>query len=186
MLKTTALGGLCALLLASAGCGPSPKVNPGLQASYTQIERLARPAVKEAFEAYDNHDATNRSAPTNDPLLPNDIYNFTTTVAGRSPAIANVLKAVLIPDEMTADLSKMGVKAAYLGVETKGATGSSFGGRDPSDDVITTSLSAIFGAVVPSLGLAPDDGKESKCLTTDNVGPQQTYGATFPYLNSPY
>ncbi len=154
--------------------------------AWTQIERLGRPAVKEAFEAYDSHDATNRSTPTADPLLPNDIYTFTTTVAGRSPQIANVLKAVLIPDEIAADLSQTGVPAAYLGVETGGATGSRFGGRGLRDDVIDTSLGAIFGDTIPALKLAPDDGKEIPALESDHVGPQQTYGSTFPYLNTPY
>ena len=153
---------------------------------WTQIERLGRPAVKEAFEAYDSHDKTNRSTPSKDPQLPDDIYTFTTTVAGRSPAIANVLKAVLIPDEIAADLSQKGVPAAYLGVETGGATGSKFGGRGLTDDIIDISLGAIFGNTIPALKLAPDDGKESPALESDHVGPQQKYGKTFPYLNAPY
>jgi hypothetical protein len=153
---------------------------------YEQIERLARPAVKEAFEAFDRHDTTNRSTPTTDPVLPDDIYSFTTTVAGRSPAIANVLKAVLIPDEMSADLSQTGVKAAYLGAETGGATGSKFGGRGLTDDVIDISLGAIFGNTVPALKLAPDDGKETKCLTSDNVGPEgKHFTSRMPYLGRP-
>ena len=49
--------------------------------------------------------------------------------AGRSDAIANTLVAVLVPDVMTADLSRIRTSAAYLGVETGGASGSKFGGR---------------------------------------------------------
>jgi len=155
-------------------------------AAYTQIERLARPAVKEAFESFDDHDKSNRSAPTNDPTLANAIASFTTTAAGRSQETANVLKAVLGTDEMLADLSQTGVKAAYLGTETGGATGSKFGGRGLTDDVIDISLGAIFGNTVSALKLAPDDGKESKCLTTDNVGPQgHHFTGTFPYLGEP-
>lgn len=179
-------------MLASDGMTPG-KINLWATTStnesggaWTQIERLGRPAVKEAFEAYDSHDRTNRSTPTDDPLLPDDIYTFTTTVAGRSPAIAKVLKAVLIPDEISADLSQTGVPAAYLGVETGGATGSKFGGRGLSDDIIDISLGAIFGDTIPALKLAPDDGKESPALESDHVGPHQTYGKTFPYLNAPY
>jgi hypothetical protein len=179
-------------MLASDG-GAAGKINVWATTStadtsggWTQIERLGRPAVKEAFEAYDSHDKTNRSTPTDDPLLPNDIYSFTTTVAGRSPAIANVLKAVLIPDEIAVDLSQTGVPAAYLGVETGGATGSKFGGRGLNDDVIDISLGAIFGNTIPALKLAPDDGKEVPALESDHVGPQQTYGKSFPYLNAPY
>ena len=155
-------------------------------ASYKQIERLARPAVKEAFESFDRHDRTNRSAPTNDPYLGDDIVSFTKTVAGRSDAIADTLKAVLIPDEMLADLSQTGVKAAYLGTETGGATGSKFGGRGLSDNVIDISLGAVFGGTLPALKLTPDDGKESKCLTSDNVSAAgHHYLDSFPYLGKP-
>jgi uncharacterized protein DUF4331 len=155
-------------------------------ASYAQIERLARPAVKEAFESFDNHDKTNRSAPTNDPALADAIVSFTTTAAGRSAETAGVLKAVLTPDEMLADLSQNGVKAAYLGAETGGATGSKFGGRGLTDNVIDISLGAIFGNTVSALKLAPDDGKESKCLTSDNVGPGgHHFTDAFPYLGEP-
>jgi uncharacterized protein DUF4331 len=155
-------------------------------ASYAQIERLARPAVKEAFESFDNHDKTNRSAPTNDPALADAIVSFTTTAAGRSAATAGVLKAVLTPDEVLADLSQTGVKAAYLGTETGGATGSKFGGRGLTDDVIDISLGAIFGNTVSALKLAPDDGKESKCLTTDNVGASgHHFTDAFPYIGAP-
>ncbi len=154
--------------------------------AYAQIERLARPAVKEAFEAFDQHDTTNRSTPTNDPALADAIVSFTKTVAGRSDATAGVLKAVLIPDEMLADLSQTGVKAAYLGSETGGATGSKFGGRGLSDDVIDISLGAIFGNTVAALKLAPDDGKESKCLTSDNVSSAgHHYLGRFPYVGAP-
>jgi hypothetical protein len=155
-------------------------------ASYAQIERLARPAVKEAFESFDNHDKSNRSAPTGDPALADAIVSFTTTAAGRSAETAGVLKAVLGVDEMLADLSQTGVKAAYLGAETGGATGSKFGGRGLSDDVIDISLGAIFGNTVAALKLAPDDGKESKCLTSDNVGSQaHHFTDAFPYLGEP-
>ncbi|MBC5824518.1 MAG: DUF4331 family protein [Candidatus Eremiobacteraeota bacterium] len=181
---------LTAVVVGAAGCGGSGTTIGQRQTAYTQIERWGRPAVKEAFEAFGNHDTTNRSTPTNDPLLPSDIFNFMTTTAGRSPAIANVVKSVLIPDEMAADLSQPG-PADYLGVETGGLaspTGSKFGGRALSDDVITISLSVIFGNTVPALGLAPDDGHESACLVTDNVppGPAQIPQPTFPYLNGPY
>jgi Domain of unknown function (DUF4331) len=155
-------------------------------ASYAQIERLARPAVKEAFESFDNHDKSNRSAPTNDPALNDAIVGFTTSAAGRSMETANVLKAVLGVDEMLADLSQTGVKAAYLGSETGGATGSKFGGRGLGDDVIDISLGAVFGNTISALKLAPDDGKESKCLTSDNVGPQgHHYTDAFPYIGEP-
>ena len=56
---------------------------------------------------------------------------------------------------MRADLSQNTTKAAYLGVETAGATGSAFGGRALTDDVVDIDLGVIFGSTIPSLGLAP-------------------------------
>ena len=161
--------------------------NPGGPQTYTQIERLARPAVKEAFEAYSRHDQTNRSSPFSDPILPGDINMFMTAVAGRDATTATFVQNVLIPDVMIADLSKIGVGPAYLGVESGGATGSLFGGRGLRDDVIKTDLGAIFGNTVAALS-GHDDGKESPCLLDDNVPYLSTTKhdtSTFPYVGSP-
>ena len=76
-------------------------------------------------------------------------------------------------------------KAAYLGYETGGATGSKFGGRALDDDVIDISLGAIFGNTLSALGLIPDDHKEAPCLTTDNVGYDKSNTTTFPYIQAP-
>ena len=109
-------------------------------------------------------------------------------VAGRSPAISTVVGAVLYPNEMAFDVSQPGA-AAYLGVETGGATGSKFGGRGLTDDVITTSLGVVFGNTVPALGLTPDDGKENTCLNNEHVfsgqGGTQTQAA-FPFFAQPH
>jgi hypothetical protein len=196
-----------AALAALAGCGGNTVGNQlppnRTVAQYQQIERLSRPAIKEAFEAFANHDQTNRSAPTNDGALQTAIQTFlgppaSGGVANRSTAISNFIVSVLIPDEMKVDLSQTVAGcgppnapcAAYLGVETGGATGSKFGGRWLNDDTIKTSLGIIFGNTVPALGGAPDDGNESWCLSDDNLsngeGNFQSYGNTFPYVNQPY
>ncbi|GAC1659820.1 MAG: hypothetical protein NVS9B12_13900 [Vulcanimicrobiaceae bacterium] len=181
---------------------------------YTQIERLSRPAVKEAFEMFASHDRTNRSSPYADPLLPNDIYKFMTDArpagAGRSPAIAKAVEDALIPDEMTADLAAPG-PARYLAVETRGKSGlpisiirlvpnsgiygikkalgdpyRHFGGRDFSSPVIDISLGVIFGSLVPKLGLAAEDHHETACLTSDNVTPAgKHFRPDFPYIGEP-
>jgi len=86
--------------------------------------------------------------------------------------------------------------AAYLGVETGGATGSKFGGRALSNDVVDTSLGVIFGSTVVALGLAPEDNAEIPALTTDNVtattapkhyqdGSPGFGPAVFPYIGPP-
>ena len=158
----------------------------GTGGRYEQIQRLGRPAVKEAFETFANHDPTDRSAPWDDSLLSRSIIEFTTAKpphgAGRSMQLAQALQKVLIPDELAVDLASTG-PAGYLGVETKAKN---FGGRGPSTPVINPSLAAIFGATGAKLGLAPDDHAETPCLTNDNLEPaDRGVTGSFPYLGVP-
>ena len=104
-------------------------VRPSAGTAYKQIELLSRPAVKEAFEAFEDHNKTNRSEPYADPVLKRQIKSF--SLMFRSENWADTLQAVLYPNVMKADLSQNTKKAAYLGYETGGATGSKFGGRAP-------------------------------------------------------
>jgi hypothetical protein len=156
--------------------------------TYKQQDRLARPVVNEALATVSNfrHAINNRDNPADDPgQLKTDIESFLVFPANRSQAIRNVIEAVLVPDVMVADLSQGG-PAAYLGVETGGATGGKFGGRKLTDDVVDISLGVIFGNTIPALGLAPDDGNEIPALTSDNVGPgDKHFQAGFPYLGDP-
>jgi hypothetical protein len=186
-----------AVVLCTSSCNGGstsvPNSPTGNQTQFKQIERLARPAVKELFQQFANHDGTNKTAPWQTPVSGQTLYqeigSFTTSVAGRDAAHAATLQAILIPDEIAADLSKPGA-AAYLGVETGGATGGLFGGRGLPDDVIDISLGAVFGNTLSALGLIPDDGKESPCLTTDNVPQKNAQDnvtpAVFPYVGAPH
>lgn len=201
VIKSATLG---LLLVAASGCTHHTSALPNLPSTpqYQQIERLARPAIKEAFQSWQNHDQTNRSTPTNDASLKSAIVGFTTTTIGRDANHANTLAAILIPDEIQADLSQSvsgcgtpnAPCGAYLGVETGGATGNKFGGRWLNDDSIKVSLNAIFGSTLSDLGLIADDHKELWCLSDDNLAPGspvgqgnfQQYAATFPYVNTPY
>ena len=181
LLLLSAVAGLSVL----AGCGSSHDAP-----SFKQIDRLARPAVNEVFAAASNgqHKANDEIGPSQDGdpgRIKSNIISFTKNTAGRSDAIANTLGAVLSPDMLVADLDQTG-PAAYLGVETGGATGGKFGGRKLTDDVVDISLGAIFGNTIPSLGLTPDDGKEIATLTSDNVDASaKHYRATFPYIGDP-
>ncbi len=188
--------GLIALAIAGAivgGCssnssgltpaGPPVGTPSGTRVAYKQIELLSRPAVKEAFEMFEDHNKTNRSEPYADPVLKNQIKSF--SLMFRSKTWADTLQAVLYPNVMKADLSQDVKTAAYLGYETGGATGSKFGGRALDDDVIDISLGAIFGNTLSALGLIPDDHKEAPCLTTDNVAYDKSNTATFPYIQAP-
>lgn len=178
--------GTVAIIAVLTGCGSSdggPKV-------YSQFDRLARPVVNEALATVANnrHKVNDENNPTDDVNnLKNDIELFLGPAGQaiqRSRATADVIEAVLVPDVMKANLNATG--AAYLGVETNGATGGTFGGRKLTDDVVDTSLSVVFGSTVSALGLAPDDGKAIPALTSDNVGAgAKHYSNTFPYLGAP-
>jgi hypothetical protein len=144
--------------------------------------------VNEVFASVtaDRHAINNRVQPNDDPhQIGQDIVRFMTGTAGRSRAITAVVQSVLVPDVMTADLSQPG-PAAYLGVETAGATGGRFGGRKLQDDVVDMSLGVIFGNTISQLGLAPNDGKAIPALTSDNVGVgSKGFTNSFPYLGTP-
>jgi Domain of unknown function (DUF4331) len=183
---------------------------PAESGVWTQVERLGRPAVKEATEAFANHDATNRAALTDDAVLAKSIREYMIHTAGRSAAVADAAVKVLVPDHIEADLSQAG-PARYLAVETNGKSGlpvqivrtvppdgiegvkkalgdpyRQFGGRDPKSPVIDLSLGAIYGSLIPKLGLAPDDNRETPCLTSDNTTPAAKHPLRgFPYLGDP-
>ena len=188
-----------ALGLGLAACGGSsvnttPVQGSSLGPKYVQIELLSRPAVKELFEKFVDHQITNAAEPYADPTLQGEIQSFTDALRPPSATLGSdygkVLAAVLYPNWITADVSQTG-GAAYLGNETGGATSatkSTFGGRAITDDVIAISLGAVFGHTLPALGLQPEDNEENNCISNDNA-PQrasQTPTATFPYLASPH
>lgn len=170
-------------VLSPIGGGPTGRPTSPSGAVYKQIELLSRPAVKEAFEMFEDHNKTNRSEPYADPVLKGQIKSF--SLMFRSNKWATTLQAILYPNVMKADLSQNTTKAAYLGYETGGATGSKFGGRALNDDIIDISLGAIFGNTLSALGLIPDDHKEAPCLTTDNVSYDKMNTNTFPYIQAP-
>jgi Domain of unknown function (DUF4331) len=155
---------------------------------YIQRDRLANPVVNEVFATVANnrHKINDEATPDKDFLeLKKDINDFMTNVAGRSQATSDVVTSVLIPDTMKANLTQSG-SASYLGVETNGATGGTFGGRALTDDVVDISLGIVFGTTISALGLAPADGKQIPTLTSDNVGPGgKHFQGTFPYLGAP-
>ncbi len=184
----------------NAAAPPPPVISQPGTVVYTQVERLARPAVKELTENYQDHDTSNRTSPYNDPKLLSSVVGFTNNF--RAAAYGNTLGAVLLPDVLKLDTSQTG-NAAYLGVETGGATGSKVGGRDLTSPVIDISLGAVFGTTLSDLKLVPADGKDIPCLTTQNMPSNALTGQTqfatlasiaanrkqttsFPYLGTPY
>jgi hypothetical protein len=208
----TALG---ALGLGLAGCNGGatnvPPLNTGPSAlatplpanpatpsgAYVQIELLARPAVKEALESFNNHKVTNKVEPyVGSPADPLQGEIKATVDLLRPPKngadFGAALQGVLYPNEIAADLSNTTDKASYLGVETGGATGGKFGGRDIADDVINIDLGAIFGNTLVALGLQPEDNQENACLSQQSPDvktlqrPSQASIGVFPYLSPPH
>lgn len=176
---------LSAMVIASVGCGGSGSDDSDV---FVQRDRLSRPVINEVFAtvAGNRHKVNNETAPINDNKeLPKDIQKFMTVAAGRNQATIDVVKAVIVPDVMRADLNQPGL-AFYLGVETGGATGGKFGGRKPTDDVIDVSLGIVFGTTLSALGLVADDGNSIPTLLSDNVGPGgKHFTNTFPYFGRP-
>ncbi|HLO99160.1 MAG TPA: DUF4331 family protein [Fimbriimonas sp.] len=195
------IGALSAIIL--SGCGGTSGSTPvalgeiGVWATtnvktgavFAQQDRLSNPVVNEVFATFanDRHKTNNLASPDQDAAnLATDIQSFMTGVAGRSQAITDVVKSVFNQDVMVVNLASTAPNAAYLGVQTGGATGSTFGGRALTDDVVDVSLGVVFGNTVSALGLAPDDGNQIPTLTSDNVGPDgKHFTNSFPYLGSP-
>jgi len=190
---------LGALGFALAGCSsgggnvtlpPQSPNQPGSgtfpSGNFVQIERLSRPAVKELFERFNDHQISNAAEPYQDVTLQNSIMTFSSHF--RDKATASALTSTLYPDEETVDLSQSTTTASYLGVETKGATGSLFGGRAVNDEVIAISLGAVFGPTLSKLNLVPDDMMENNCLAAENltIRPSQMSTTTFPFLPAPH
>src|ERR1700727_2899252 len=97
---------LGAMLLAGAvigGCASNstasspPTSAPGAN-SYQQIEMFSRPAGKEAFELFEDHNKTNRSEPYADPVIQSQIKSF--SLMFRSKQTAEALQSVLYPNVM--------------------------------------------------------------------------------------
>jgi hypothetical protein len=188
-LKNLSIAG--GLGIALAGCGNSGNGSvvltpPPAAATYYQIERLSRPAVKEVFEPFVDHQKSNVSEPYNDPTILADIK---ATALALRPASATagtnygtILSGILYPDEYLVNLD--GTTGGFLGAEVP-ALAASFGGRTPTDDVISLELGVVFGNTLQLALGVPEDNEENNCLATQNLvaktaGPQPT--AAFPYL----
>jgi hypothetical protein len=191
----TSVGAVAALGFGLAACSSSPvhltpqPSAPPAATTYTQIERLSRPAVKEVFEPFQDHQISNAVEPYNDPTIKADIK--TTEDALRPPSATTdygaTLAGLLYPDEYLVNLS--GTEAPlsatneyFLGTEL--SNGANFGGRAPNDDVIGLELAALFGNALTAAGVA-DDHEENDCLSAQNLpaeDPAKKTTSTFPYL----
>jgi hypothetical protein len=146
--------------------------------------------------------ASDRVPPNGDATLTAAVRRFVSSpppgVASRSDAMAAALETLFVPDELEADVQAPG-PAGYLRIETATPTPSPlpsvkhvpppyrpFGGRRP-DEAASGTLGAFFGDTLPRALLAPEDGRETPCLTSDNTTPPPNPTASsFPYLDAPF
>lgn len=147
--------------------------------TFNQVERLGNPLVAEVLLEMKDHGFHDVGTPNTDRQnFKAKVVAFITGVAKRSPATANALADVLLPDMLVLQTDKAAGTAGYLGYVLNP---NAYGGRRLQDDVVDTSLMAVFGPLVDPNNVSPG-------LTTDNVpafggGPVPT--ATFPYLAPP-
>ena len=193
------LASIATLGLAACGGNNNVHLTPQpSQLSFTQIERLSRPAIKEVFEPFQDHQKSNAVEPYNDPTIYADIK--VTEDALRPPKgtidYGVALQGLLYPDEYTVNLNgpaPSGADPYYFLSDV--ADGGAFGGRAPNDDVIYLELSALYGPLLSQLGAITDDNEENTCLMSQNIGGQGKPGGqaasklattTFPYLATPH
>jgi hypothetical protein len=175
---------------------PTPVSSSGALQKYVQIERLSRPAIKEVFEPFQDHQKSNAVEPYADPTIQGDIV--ATEDALRPPNTTlgtdygKTLASVLYPDEYTVNLTGPNPSGAdpYFFLSEIADNGA-FGGRAPNDDVIYLELNTLFGPLLGALGAAKEDNEEDTCLMSQNIGGQGKPGgqaagklttSTFPYL----
>jgi hypothetical protein len=187
--------GLSACSGGSVTLTPSPHSSGPVKAQYVQIERLARPAIKEVFEPYQAHQLTNAAEPYADATM--QTYIVATEDALRPPNTTlgtdygKTLLSVLYPDEYLVNLNGAAPSGADPYYFLSGEVDKAFGGRAPNDDVIYLELNALFGPLLGTLGLATEDNEEDTCLSSQNIGGVGVPGGqnaakltttTFPYL----
>ncbi len=144
-------------LVAATACGDSP-FQPSDQ-TFTQVDFVGRPAISTVFLPSAQKDPYNLSVPAQQRAgYKANVTGFLMTVAGYTQPDADALADVLLPDILTVDLSQ---PTAYLN------------GRGPADDVVTASLTLVFGPGTP--------------VSDDNVDTNdKTLPTTFPYLATPH
>jgi hypothetical protein len=197
LVKLSATAAAISLLAACSGGStvltPANQTHTGGSATtYTQIERLSRPAIKEAFEPFQDHQISNAVEPYNDPTIQNDIIGTedfvrpTTSTTDYGKTIASVV----YPDEYLVNLAGSAPSGAdpYYFLSTEVTGGTAFGGRAPNDNVIDLELGVLFGGTLPALGLIADDKEENNCLSQQNVvaDASKSTTSTFPYLPAPH
>lgn len=156
MLKRTMI--YAVLALSSTACSGS--ILDPTELRFTQVDFTGRPAISTVFLPSSQKDSYNLSQPSEQrATFKSSVTDFLMNVAGYTASDADALANVLIPDILTVDLNQ--IPSGYLN------------GRTPSDDVVTASLTLVFGPGTP--------------LSDDNVDDNdKLLPTTFPFLAEPH
>lgn len=170
-----------ALAVALAACGDDTA--PTANRTYNQIQRLGNPLVSEVLLEKRSHGVSGSIGPDQDvALVGPEIRRFITTVAGRSPAYADALAGVLLPNMLIVQTDKAASTAGWLNWVPLAPFQNGYGGRRLQDDVTDLALLAVFG---DPLGADPAGAVGKAALTTDNVANDSQFLPAFPYLGTP-
>ena len=176
--------------LAACGGGNSINTTPSAPAgqTYTQIELLSRPAVKELFEKFVDHQTTQRRR-NRTPIRRCKARSKAspTRCVRRTPRSAAITArrspSVLYPEldhgrplaNRRRGVSRQRNRRRDLGHQEHVRRT-----RASRDDVIDISLGAVFGNTLAALSLQPEDNEENNCLTTDHVAQNAVASADRP------
>jgi hypothetical protein len=161
---------------------PAPIGRPGNDVP-VQIELLSRPAVKELFEKFVDHQTTNAVEPYNDPTLQGEIQSFTDAL--RPPECARRHRLRQSARRRALSQRRSRSTSRKPAARRTSATRPAARPRDAqhlrrtriTDDVIDISLGAVFGKTLSRSGSQPEDNEENNCLSADNVAQNADAGA---------
>lgn len=170
-----------AVALLTLLAGACDSTGPDTDREFAQVQRLGNPLVSEVTLAKASHPIHGTTGPAEDgQRIAPEIVSFITgpgSVAGRSAEYAGVLGSVLLPDMLIVQTDRDPASAGWLTWLPQ--LGNGYGGRKLSDDVVDLGLLALFG---DPFGIDPPGATGKEGLTTDNVGSDSPFLATFPYV----
>lgn len=180
------LVGLALLAGACSDDNSNAGVGPGKTQTFNQVQRLGNPLISEVLLDKRSHPTHGSIGPDQDAaLIGPEIFGHLvigspTTFAGRDSAYVGVLASVLLPDMLIVQTDKDPATASWLNWVGVPPLANGWGGRKLADDVVDLALLAVFG---DPFGADPTHTTPS--LTSDNVGSDSPFLATFPYLAAP-
>lgn len=176
---TSAVLAVAALAAANA-CNDTTTGPTNTARTYNQVQRLGNPLVSEVLLAKKNHLYHGSIGPQDDVAnLGPQVTAFVANFRPQATKLQATIASVLLPDMLVVQTDKAQSTAGYL----SWALANGYGGRRLADDVVDTSLSAVFSDLLDPTQAVCKPGALPLC--TDNVGSHGAFTTTFPYLATP-